>query len=192
MPELYQIMSDRDHRSVFIITGDTGSGKTTFLLKLIENLKAKGLSSGGFAALSVPGDGPSGSYNLLDLVSGKILPLASRRFTQGWEALGGFYFNPEGIRTGINILEDPQIANNDLVVVDEIGPFELEGRIWADSLTRLLTGQPFTVLMVIREKLVARAVQKWGLQHAVIIDIRRLNPEQAAVLISSELAETEG
>ena len=99
-------MSDKDLRSVFIITGETGSGKTTFLLKLIEELRGKALSIAGFAALSVPEDGPSGSFSILDLVSGKILPLASRRFTEGWEQSGKFYFNPEGILMGKNILED--------------------------------------------------------------------------------------
>ncbi len=179
-------MSDKDHRSVFIITGETGSGKTTFLLKLIEELRGKALSISGFAALSVPEDGPSGSFNILDLVSGKILPLASRRFTEGWEQFGKFYFNPEGILMGKNILEDPLIINNDLIIVDEIGPFELDGKIWAESLTRLLTRQCCSILLVVREQLVAQVIQQWGLKDAMIIEIGQSKPDQAAAMILSQ------
>jgi nucleoside-triphosphatase THEP1 len=70
-------MSAANHKPLFIITGETGSGKTTFLLGLIEKLRENGLSVAGFAALSDPEDGPSGSFNMLDLASGKILPLGS-------------------------------------------------------------------------------------------------------------------
>ena len=183
-------MPDKDHRSVFIITGKTGSGKTTFLLELIEKLKGKALSIAGFAALSVPQDGPSGSYNILDLESGKILPLASGRFTKGWEQLGRFYFNPDGIGMGKNILEDPLINNNDLIVVDEIGPFELEGKIWADSLTRLLARRSCPVLMVVRATLVAQVIQEWSLQDATIIEIGKSGPDEVAIRILSQTAGT--
>lgn len=179
-------MSDKDQRSVFIITGKTGSGKTTFLLKLIEELRQNTLSIAGFAAISVPEDGPSGSYNILELVSGKILPLASGKFIYGWEQLGRFYFNPEGIRMGKNILEDPLINNNDLIVVDEIGPFELAGKIWAESLTRLLEGRSCSVLLVVRDQLVAEVIHEWKLQDAMIIDIEQSDPEKAALLIMSQ------
>ena len=181
-------MSDKDPRSVFIITGETGSGKTTFLLKLIEELRGKALSIAGFAALSVPGDGPSGSFNILDLASGKILPLASRRFTEGWEKVGKFYFNPEGILMGKKILEDPVIINNDLIVVDEIGPFELEGEIWADSITRILTRQCCSILLVVREQLVAQVAQQWSLKDAMIIEIGQTKPDQAAAMILLQTA----
>ena len=178
-------MSDKDHKQVFIITGQTGSGKTTFLMSLIDQLRGKALSIAGFAALSVPEDGPSGSFNILDLVSGKILPLASRRFSEGWEPIGNFYFNPEGMLMGKNILEDPLINNNDLIVVDEIGPFELEGKIWAESLTRLLAMRSGPVLLVVREHLVSQVIQQWSLTDAMIIEIGQLRPEQAATMILS-------
>ena len=176
-------MSDKDQRSVFIITGETGSGKTTFLLKLIEELRQKALSIAGFAALSVPEDGPSGSFNILDLVSGRILPLASRRFNEGWEPIGNFYFNPEGMLMGKNILKDPLIDNNDLIVVDEIGPFELEGKMWAESLTRLLAMRSSPVLLVVREHLVHQVMDKWSLNDAMIIEFGQLRPEQAATMV---------
>ncbi|MEE9460956.1 MAG: nucleoside-triphosphatase [Bacteroidales bacterium] len=179
-------MSDKDRKSVFVITGETGSGKTTFLLKLIEELRGKALSIAGFAALSVPEDGPSGSFNILDLVSGKVLSLASGRFTEGWEQFGKFYFNPEGILMGKNILEDPLIINNDLIVVDEIGPFELDGNIWAESLARLLTRQCCSILLVVREQLVAQVIQQWGLKDAMIIEIGQSKPDQAAAMILSQ------
>jgi nucleoside-triphosphatase THEP1 len=178
-------MPEKDHKSVFIITGETGSGKTTFLLELIEELRGESLSIAGFAALSVPEDGPSGSFNILDLVSGKILPLASRRFTEGWKQYGKFYFNPAGILLGKNILEDPMIIKNDLIVVDEIGPFELDGEIWADGLTRLLAGQNCSILLVVREQLVRQVMRHWSIKDAMVIEFGKLKPDQAATLILS-------
>ena len=183
-------MSDKDRKSVFIITGETGSGKTTYLLKLIEELKRKASSIAGFAALSIPGDGASGSYNILDLVSGKILSLATRGFNEGWEQIGNFYFNPAGIQMGKEILEDPLIINNDLIVVDEIGPFELDGKVWAESLTHLLNGQNCSVLLVVREQLVSRVIQQWRLEDAMIIKIGQIKPEQVAVTIRSQSVGT--
>jgi nucleoside-triphosphatase THEP1 len=178
-------MSDNNHGPIFIITGETGSGKTTFLLNLIEELRESSLSIAGFAALSVPEDGPSGSFDILDLVSGKILPLASRRFTEGWEQSGKFYFNPEGILQGRNILENTLMAENDLIIVDEIGPFELEGKIWADPLTRLLERQLCSILLVVRKQLVAQVIQHWNLRDAMIIDAGQTEPDQAALMIQS-------
>ncbi len=180
-------MSDRDFMPVFILTGKTGSGKTTFLLNLIEELWSNTSSIAGFAAVSVPGDDPSGSYEILDLVSNKILPLASRSYAEGRVKYGKFYFNPEGILMGKNILEDPMICDNDLVIVDEIGPFELDGKIWADSLTRLLDRQCCSLLLVVREQLIAQVIQKWKLNDPVIIDIEQTKNVQAAATIISKL-----
>ena len=179
-------MPDIKHKSIYIVTGETGSGKTTFVLRLIELLRDQSLSIAGFTALSVPHDGPSGSFNMLDLGSGKIIPLASRRFYEGWEQVGNFFFNPEGIGMGNRILEDALRTEHDILIVDEIGPFELEGKIWAESLTPILERRACPVLLVVRESLVTAVVQKWNLQDAVLINIRQLNPDQAADLVLQE------
>ncbi len=183
-------MPDHTHKAQFIITGETGSGKTSFLLDLIGRLRKDGLSVAGFAALSVPEDGPSVSYRILDLVSGKILPLASRSYTKGWDSFGPFYFNPEGIRLGIDILEDPLIISHDLIVVDEVGHFELEGKIWAGSLTRILARPSASMLLVVRASLVSRVIRQWNLEDAVIMDTGRIKPARAADMILAKKGGT--
>ena len=159
-------------------------------MKLIEELRKQAFSIAGFVALSIPGDGPSGSYNILDLVSGKVLPLASRKIAKGWKQMGNFYFNPQGIQMGREILEDPLIIKNDLIVIDEVGPFELDGKVWADSLTPLLGGQKYSVLLVVREQLVSRVIQQWSLKNAMIFEIGQVKPTQVSAAILSQKSRT--
>ncbi len=185
-------MPDNDHPPAFILTGEPGSGKTTFLLQLIEELKGEAVSLAGFAAVSVPSVGPSKDYHILDLASGKTLPLASRRQTAGWEPTGIFFFNPEALHMGINILNGPQSMDCDLFIVDEIGPFELQGKIWAESLTRLLSKRSGCILMVVRTALVEKVLENWHIEGAAIIDIRHTKPEFALAGILSEIGRDEG
>jgi nucleoside-triphosphatase THEP1 len=173
-------MSDHARKSEFVITGATGSGKTTFLLRLVDELQHMGVSLGGFAAVSDPQDAPSGSYHIRDLVFGKTLPLASRKFRKGWESCGNFFFNPEGMLLGEEILENTLIAEKDLIVVDEVGPFELDGRIWAGPITRLLDRRTGSILLVVRATLVDKVLERWNLEAARVLDIGQTTPEQAA------------
>ncbi len=89
---------------------------------------------------------------------------------------------------GKEILEDPLIINNDLIVIDEVGPFELDGKVWAESLTHLLGGQNYSVLLVVREQLVSRVIQVWNLEDAMIIEIGQVEPDQVAAAILSQTA----
>ena len=173
-------MSDTDPKPIFILTGGTGSGKTTFLLQMLAFLRRHDLFITGFAAVSDPGDGPSAAYDIMDLSSGKTLPLAARKSTRGWRPHGSFYFNPEGLQMGERILENALIRGADLMVVDEIGPFELEGKIWAKSLSSILHSRSCPVLLVVREKLVQQVIRHWHLEDARVVNIREKKPDQAA------------
>ena len=66
---------------------------------------------------------------------------------------------------------NPKINNNDLVVVDEVGPFELDGKIWADSITKQIMGGSSPLLWVVRRQLVGKVIGKWKLTDPVILDI---------------------
>jgi len=172
--------------TVFIITGKTGSGKTTFLVRLIKRLREQGLTVTGFLAVRSVTKEPDRYYDMHLLDSGKFIPLASRESVKDWIKIYNFYFSPEAIRCGNRILNDPQISNKDLVVVDEIGIFELEGKVWADSVSLLVSKSNNIMIWVVRDTILEKVIRKWDIQDPVILDIEKVSIGQAEKRILSE------
>lgn len=177
----------RERFFVFIITGKTGSGKSSFLVKLLERLRRRKMSVSGILAKGMWRNGQKQVYEIQNIQTGKTLPLASRGFIDDWNKIGNFYFNPEAILFGNKILTDPRLIENDLIVLDEIGPFELDDKIWADSVSRLLITSDCPMIWVVRNKLIKKVIQKWKLQEPDIIDIEKVSVRQAEKRIVSKL-----
>jgi nucleoside-triphosphatase THEP1 len=170
---------------VFIISGQTGSGKTTFLDRLTERLREHNLTVAGFLAVRSGTSDFEQTYDILIFESRKSMALATREYVRNWTKIGNFYFNPEAILKGNRILNDPQILNKDLIVVDEIGIFELEGKIWADSISHLVSKSEKMMIWVVRDTLIEKVIEKWSLQKPVIIDIQKVSIRQAEEKILS-------
>ena len=179
-------------QQVFILTGDTGTGKSTFLADLSAILKGLDLHIGGFIARAGRGPAAARSYELMDLASARNLPLASGDPGEGWIKTGGFYFNPEALRLGNHILLDPDIDKFDLVIVDEIGPFELEGRIWSGAVTHLRKNRTRPMIWTVRKPLIEKVAVQWQLKDPVILDVEKLSPGQAAGMIFPGLQQNSG
>jgi len=164
---------------VYIITGKIGSGKTRYLSRLIERLREHNLSVAGFLAVrSGTGDSEQ-SYDIQFLDTGESIPLESRKFVKNRIKIGNFYFNPEAILIGNKILNDPHIFNKDLIIIDEVGIFELEGKVWSDSISYLVSKHVRTMIWVVRDTLIEKVIRRWDLKDAVIIDIEKETFRQA-------------
>ena len=107
----------RGNQQIYILTGDIGAGKSSFLIDLAGKIRDRDLRVAGFTAPSKVDEDSNHSYEISDLYSEKTLPLASRIFSDGWLKTGNFFFNPEGLRLGNEILMDPEISKNDIVIV---------------------------------------------------------------------------
>ncbi len=153
---------------VTIITGEQGSGKTTWLLKQINILKKSG-SSGGILTPAV--FKPSSSkrtdsvqvktgFDALDISTGQRWPLGRKYEPLKGPAFGPFHFSMAGFERAIDSVTLAVTRPDDFIVLDEIGPLELQQHEGFFKLLPLISQIPSTVtfLLVIRTSLIETAV----------------------------------
>ncbi|MEE4255951.1 MAG: nucleoside-triphosphatase [Bacteroidales bacterium] len=165
---------------VIIITGNVGQGKTSFLLELIELLKSGQLHLAGFIARGIHENDDRIGYDLEDITSGKTCEFIRKERTANWFRHGKYYFNPEGIRFGTNILEKVDREKTDLLIIDEIGPVELKGKGWSDIITSLVKETGLMQLWVVRNHILKRVIRNWKIGDILILDVEKDVPAAAA------------
>lgn len=148
---------------VFIISGNSGDGKTSLLIKLIENLKSKKLNISGFYAEGKWDNNVRSGFDLLDIKTNKRWELCTINLNDEWIKEGRFYFNPIAIDRGKLIIKKSILQKPYLIIIDEIGPFELQGKIWASSFEKLLKSTSATIIITAKQKLISQIVSKFNI-----------------------------
>ena len=101
----------------------------------VECLRARGLSVAGILAPGLLEDGRRSGFDLVDLGPGKRpVGARGRRTGPAHPQWSRFAFSPDGLALGERAL-GPGAFGADVIVVDEVGPFELAGGGWASAST---------------------------------------------------------
>lgn len=144
--QTYSLPSKSGVRSLMLLSGMSGEGKTRFLLHWIEEQRQAGRKVGGVVSPGEWVDGIKTGICVQDAATGKSVPLAI------WQADGWRFFD-EGICFGADAIA--RAANAEVLVIDEIGPMELlAGKGWVHALDVLTSGEYQDAVVVVREKLV--------------------------------------
>jgi len=159
---------------VVIITGDKGGGKTTKIVEIIDNLKRNCVAVTGFVAIGEWKNGERSRYTMVDVITGKSAIICTATITDGYDKHGRFYFNPHAVDFGETILYCSQNKVS-VVVIDEIGPFELEGEVWHNSLVHHLENTQNTLVISVRKKLVDEIVKKYNLTNVSVFNTQAGN-----------------
>ncbi len=179
----------RDHEnrpSVVIVTGEVHEGKTTFTGKIIEELKEAGIKTGGFLALAVNDEsGKRKGFDLFNLKTSERFVLSTDKPEADTVRYGPYYFFTGAIEKGTGILSSEINEDSQLVVVDEIGPVELSGKGWSETIDKLCTNSNKLQLWVVRRNALKKVVRKWNIDSAYIFDISSDKVSDAVNLIKS-------
>jgi len=138
---------------ILILTGPVGSGKTTLLKRVVAGLKNHDVRFTGYLSERVLKADETSGYDLLDLNDGRSLPFLRKEGGEYWPRTGVYYFNPEGLQIAWNIIR--RTRESELLIIDELGPAELEGGgVWP-PLKNVLFIPLLNGLFVVRETIVA-------------------------------------
>jgi len=157
--------------TVVIITGEIQQGKTTFTQKIISELISRRIKMAGFLSIGIDEHGIRNGFNLCDIESGKLIELCSDKKEENRLKLGRFYFNQKALEFGNEILKSDNVADKQLIVIDEIGPLEVRGQGWCRAIDELTDNFTIPHLWVVRKSLVQKISRKWNIGDAWVFDI---------------------
>ena len=166
---------------VVIVTGARGAGKTTLAAATVERLRAAGLAVGGVLAPGTVRDGRRYAFDVVALGSGERRPLSARDPQPGWIEEQCFWVDPAGYALGNAALA---AGGADVVVVDEIGPWELAGSGWAARLDTLVAGA-VPLLLVVRSHCLFDVVTRWGLEPLAVVEVGKGGPDEVAAPLAA-------
>ena len=165
---------------IFIITGKQGEGKTTLLQKTTDLLLDRKMPVFGFYAKGEWENGIRSFFRLVD-VSTRNKFLLCERSGKGENTKAPFHFYPEALSAGEKAIREGIRQKKQLAVLDEIGRFELEGKVWYPVFKTLLS-ENIPVLITIRESLVEAVLKHFGIKNYRLFPVNAL-PEKVADII---------
>lgn len=154
---------------IILLSGVSGSGKTTVCLKVIEKLRGKPLLIAGVLCPPEFDGTTKTGIDLLDLRSGEkrvlaqlTIPGTNGLHTHKW------HFNEDAIRWG-----NEKLANSvpcDVLMIDELGPLEFErGLGFMNGFTAVDSGEYQCALVVIRPSLLEKAIDRWSSSQVIVV-----------------------
>lgn len=160
-----------------LITGDKGEGKTSLAEATVRNLQTRGYSVAGILAQGLWNDGTRAGFDIVDIATGQRAPLARAGETSD-VMFGHFAFLPEGLRVGREALSPEKLARADVIVIDEVGRWELENGGWATQLDALMSVPPKPTILVTRDQFADEVANRWGRGTAIRTFVSQSSTEQ--------------
>jgi nucleoside-triphosphatase THEP1 len=172
--------------SIYIVTGVRDGGKTLFLKELSGLLIADGIGVSGFLSEGEFLEGGHKNFKLASLSTPLIMPLASRSAEPDWFFAVGYWFNPEAVEAGNRIIREAIKERFPVIIMDEIGPVELEQKVWHEALTMVLTNYKGILVFSVREKLINEIITRYQVQEVTLVDIQVTSPAEIRGMLRSQ------
>lgn len=163
---LASFFSGKNEHNLFLITGTSGSGKTTWCEGLVNQAHQMDLSPVGILSPPVYAGDRKIGIDLLDLESRQRKRLAWLRGSEAPVPAGpatvDWQFDPQVLAWGNRLLNELTSKPQDLLILDEIGPVEFERGQGLQTGLRLVDGRGYRLAcVVVRPALLPAARERW-------------------------------
>lgn len=135
-----------------IISGEVNSGKTTRLIQKINELNKQNYRIGGFISHPIYMGNTKSGYMVQDLSEDNFYHLIHNQQSEIFTIKQGRFFFNENLFKELN-LKIKLLLDYDYLVIDEIGPLELNNKGFYDGLIYLLNNYKNNLILVTRNKL---------------------------------------
>ena len=172
-------LSLKKKNNVILVTGDTGDGKSTLLAELALLFKSWDIQTGGIISPALIENGVKSGYELINIATSERQRLSQTHKGEGMINVGRFYFFDDGIGFGKAALSVANNQNSQIVLIDEIGAWELQGQGWAESLNELILRCDMPLILAVNTKLADQVVESWQLKEPLIIEAKNTSSAEA-------------
>jgi nucleoside-triphosphatase THEP1 len=147
---------------LFLLTGPINSGKSSAVAQIAQRLREEKIAIGGIVSMPIIQSGIKIGFDALCLSTQKTKLLARlkalvRNPTLADLAIGQWIIFDDGLKFCNQQIEEAIQKKPQIIIIDELGPIELQGKGFRPVLDKLLLGEqklPFHLLLVVRISLV--------------------------------------
>ena len=170
----------RKNKLVILITGDKRHGKTRAAKKLSRLLQSRGIAVGGVLSDRITNSGETTGYELINISTGHRMPFLKKSEAFLDNRIGRFDIDMETLMQGQQILNPSNLSIHDVVVIDEVGKLELQGKGWARPIERIMEANTLPVVITVRADFADDVAEKFGINNPFIFNVSNSNSLQVA------------
>lgn len=172
----------------FIITGEVAGGKTRFIVQLIEVLKQKDKIAGGFYSPRVMQESRTIGYELIHIPSNEKIAFLNENLRNSKSDIGRFCVNNDAFGKVHEWLKKDANSSCDIIIIDEVGKWEMEGKGWKNEVESLLNGSMKPMIWTVRHIYKQDVMKFFDMNNAIIFDISETSAEASCNIILENIS----
>lgn len=164
----FEELENQHNQSILILAGTVAEGKTRFLEALIPYLKTQNVNTTGFYTPRIMENDQTTGYDLVSLKTGNRMPFLRTAQEGEKAAIGKFVVHHDTLTSTLEELKQTDFTENTLVIIDEVGKWELQDKGWHELISFLSEQPKVTQLWAVRKEFVPAVIEKFHLRKPIL------------------------